>query len=501
MFYEEKLPLNKQKELEVRITDFSDGLNASKSDSVLPLKTAINTYNFKTDSGNLTTGLGLKKLATPYVVFGTTYTKQYDVPEAVSSIKNVWLYSLYRHHDQSYDPVLLIFGDNGKLYSTNFKTGTGFSEVGSMTLTGDPVGINCTIDDDDCMLFASTSSQDFLYSLEGLSNIVRYDGCPSVLSVAKYAGRLFATSTENNKKLYYSSDLDPRNWTVNDENGGVIDISDERGPLNKLIEANNYLYIIRDFGITRLSGWENRQDFVLRNLFLSTSKIYANTAVDCGDRILMLCKDGLYSFDGNDAKKLDLGFEKFLSGVDNENAIASYLDGKYYLALKLNFGDNQTIGCESGNYKNNVLIEYDLSTGKYQILRGVDVKILLNLQVNNFSRLVCCLNTQGKTNILFELTHDGKILDDSTTKFWQSPTTDLGFPEKEKILTEIFTTSKSDLQVFINTDHGEYSFNVSASIVPKKCKLNVRCRTFSITLKTMSADVDILPPTIKAIIV
>lgn len=500
MFYNENLSLNPQKNLEIKISDFSKGVNTSKSESVLPLEVATNAYNFNLNSGSLTQGLGLKQLTTPFVVFGQTYEKTYTAPQGVSNIKNLWVYNIYDYSNLNYIPTVLLFGDDQKLYLTNLQTSDGFVEIGSMQLSGQSVGTSYSINGNDCMLFAGAQTQNSIYSLVGVNTFACSTGCPSILSIAKYGGRLFATSFGSRKKLYFSDEIDPREWDVQSDDN-YVEIVDERGSLNKLIEWNNYLYIIRDFGISRISSWNSKDDFVLRNVFLSTSRIYENTVAQCGDHIVFLCKDGLYQFDGNDANKLDLGLDAFFNGVDNENAAATYLDGKYYLACKLNFDDNAQIGCESSAYKNNVLLEYDLNTKQVQILRGVDIKLLLNLRVKGFSKLVCCLNSQNQQDLILEVTHSGAVLNTATKKYWKSSKTDFGYPAQNKILKEIFVTANKTISIKITTEKGTKVVEVAPSLVPRKCKLNLKAKTFSFAFSCEEAEVEILPPMLNLTVV
>ncbi|MBQ7603070.1 MAG: hypothetical protein IJU58_02905 [Clostridia bacterium] len=501
MLYSEKTPYKNQTVLNVTLSDFSGGVNSVKSESVLPLNYAVKTYNFDTNSGALRHGLGLSALTTPYTLFGTNYTKTYAVPNAVASIKNVWHYQRYDYNGNAMQPLLVIYGDNQKFYCTNMDTPSGFSEVEEVQFSGQPVGINYRLDQKDCMIFCSTNAQDGLYTWDSINYFHNYANAPSVSSLALHAGRLFATSIGDKKKLYFSDDLDPRNWEENLQDGGYIEISDERGALNKLIEWNNYLYIIRDYGITRVSAWGEQEDFVVRNLYLSTGKIYDKSAVHCGSCIIMLCKDGIYLFDGSSMRKINTGLDKFFENVENDNSVGAFLDGKYYLACKMNFGDSTAVGCENSSYINNVLLEYDINSGQINILRGVDISLLLNVQTKTFSRMVCCLNTDGKQNVLLQVDHSGQVQGVATHKYWQSPNTDLGYPNKQKVLNEIYITSATNAQLTINTDTTTYNFSVSASNSPQKYKLNIRCKTFNIVLSSDQATADIKPPTLKTTIV
>ena len=133
-------------------------------------------------------------------------------------------------------------------------------------------------------------------------------------------------------------------------------------PLNRVVSFNDYVYVFRDFGVARVSAYGDQTNFSVSQLFISSAKIYGNSVCVCGDRIMFLSRDGIMSFDGYTTQKLNLGIESLLINVTNENCSSLYYNGKYYLALKLNFDDGEQIGCESYNegYINNAIIEVDL---------------------------------------------------------------------------------------------------------------------------------------------
>ena len=311
-----------------------------------------------------------------------------------------------------------------------------------------------------------------------------------------YAGRLFVTTGGDKSQLWFSDDLDPRNWNVNEFEGGYIELTDERGQLNKLIESNNYLYIIREYGISRMSAWGEQTDFTVRNLYLSTGKIYSNSAVLCGSNIIMLCRDGLYNFDGVEMTKICSNLDGYFDGVDNENAVGAFLDGKYYLACRLNFGD-EAIGCElNADYVNNALIEFDINNGEINIMRGVDISVMRAFQTSLFSKLVILLNT-GTTNKLYELTRDGKIVGTNTKKVWCSPFSDLGYPSNQKALKHFYINTKKDMFLTISTENKKYRFEIKGSEAITDIPLNIRCKKFSFTVETDEVQCDISNPVIQ----
>ena len=117
----------------------------------------------------------------------------------------------------------------------------------------------------------------------------------------------------------------------------------------------------------------------------------------------------------------------------NDNAIATYYNGKYYLACKLTFPDNDIVGCESGEFQNIVLIELDIRTGELNLLRGYDIINIQTLNNRIETKMIICI----KDNVvarLGELTSDGEVFGVPTYKVWRSPKTNFGEPVRYKLV-------------------------------------------------------------------
>ena len=100
-----------------------------------------------------------------------------------------------------------------------------------------------------------------------------------------------------------------------------------------------------------------------------------------------------------------------------------------------------------------------------------------------------------------QVDHSGSVLGVPTQKLWQSPTTNLGYPNNYKVLNEIYITSSADAVLKINTNNKTYNINIASSSAPKKYKLNIKCNTFSVALSSSQSKIDIKPPTLKVTIV
>jgi hypothetical protein len=128
-------------------------------------------------------------------------------------------------------------------------------------------------------------------------------------------------------------------------------------------------------------------------------------------------KDGIYSFNGVKVTKSSVDIT--LEQTDSNDACASSLGDKYYLALRIDFDDDKQILCEQGNYVNNALVAIDVIDYSYQIVRGVDIKALVPMKTDMFEKMLVVFNTEHSDTI-------GQICETSTCygeilpKFWGS---------------------------------------------------------------------------------
>jgi len=494
VFYKQKFPLNTKSNLKIQLSDFSKGINTKITQNLLPLNYAVNCYNFDFNKRSLSTGLGIKELSIPY---NETGTKSFVSSDTVHQIYKFWQYTRYDKSTDSYVPLLIMYCDDDNLYYVRLKTDqVSFNAIGA-TFFGVPNGINYRTDDGDCF-FACGEGKIVKYC--GALPAVYDENVPRITSVALHAGRLFATVDGDQNVIWFSDDLNPTNWNVSKFEGGYIELTGERGVCKKVIEANNQLYIIREYGISRISGWGLQDDFAVKNMYLTTGKLYYETARLCGQIIIMLCSDGLYYFDGGTMNKINLGIEEMFVGVDNSKACGVFLDGKYYLACKLNYPDSEQIGCESSTYSNNTLIELDINTFEINILRGADVIYMDGIKYNNYSKLGILLNCLHG-NRLYELTHSGDINGVATRKYWCSPTTDMGYPNYKKSIKYLSVNSSSNATIIFYADGKKYCFDVKGDSVPSRIPINIICSKFSVAFSCNSKECEISDPVLQVSLV
>ena len=166
------------------------------------------------------------------------------------------------------------------------------------------------------------------------------------------------------------------------------------------------------------------------------------------------------------------------------------------MATRYDFNDELSLGCENETgYINNVLFEVDIETNSVDILRGVDIKKIIALDVPYFSKVIACFNGTNKAH-LGELTHNGKIFTSSNQKFWTSFKTDLDFKGKMKRIKEIILNTEEDCEVIIESDLETKTYIFEGSEKEQRQLANVVGRNFQISFKSSSAESHISKPMI-----
>ena len=446
--------------VEFDITDFSNGIDAQTAENITDFDKAVSSYNFAYNDGVLTEGFGFEDITTPTTKdegcaeLPMRYYLDNDVETNWVKLSHFKEYSEANGARQ--DKIFLVNSQNRLFYSRLITQTPIFAEISGMTFTKTPKMANYTYNNHDCILFFNDT--DGVYSWDNVDFPIHHQNCPKFHDFCTYKERVFAVPSGERLKIRVER-INLLNWTSTQTSSTkIISFDSERGYINKLLSFNGYLFAIRDFGISRVVWYDNDASSDVKHLLSSGSRIYANTACICGNSGLVLCKDGIYEFDNVSAQKLNLRLNRLLKGVSNQNAVATFRNGVYYIACRLNFNDNNKIGCENEvGYKNNALIAYDTQTKQYSITRGVDISCLATMQYLSADKLYVCFNGQN-SNKIGQITQNGLFFGNSQTKFWCSPLTDLGFSNKIKSVREVSLLSLNDitLKVFSESESREF---------------------------------------------
>lgn len=469
MFYP-KINLKKSvKNAKINFTNFENSMDTEIDEALLPYKTAKLSYNFNVKKGKLTNGYGFKKLCLPNLDGG-----EREIIPPNSAVKKIWHYKYFDQELGKPFHELVMYCEDGSLRTCVFRANTplcGVLEEEAMS-SSVPNAINYRLNSEDYLIF--TSQTDGMWTYRQDMAMKKIEDSPYIISMCLHYERLFAVVGGERNRLAYSANLDPTDWSEDLSSGGFIEMQDERGGLSSVISYNDYVYVFRDFGVARVSAYGDQQEFSVSQLFISSVKLYGNTVTLCGNKVLLLARDGIHVFDGYSTKKLNLGIDSLFNGVENDHASGLYYNNKFYLACNLNFNDGERVGCEAfeGGYINNALLELDLTTNQLSITRGVDIASMLAIDDGSFSKVVACFNGEhaGK---LGELTTDGKVFDDVLLKKWVSPNSSMGYPGKVKHIKECLIKTKSACKIKVSTNKESKEYYVQGNDIAQRVKLNM----------------------------
>ena len=484
----------------IKLSDFEGGLNLKKDENLLPIKYAFTTYNFSHDNGALTKGLGIADFASTLYgqggvsedaevalsnigsIIGSFHAKKYDFDNSKRTDKLMFM---------SADKVLHYLPIDKEEIDPNT---SGVETIPNLIFSEKPVAINYRLNGQDCTIFSSASDPMIVWGLT--DSIIKVADAPHISSMALHYERLFATVDGEQSSIWFSDDLDPTNWSVSLTEAGFIEMLDERGALKKVISFNDYVYIFRDYGITRLSAYADQTTFSVAQLFIASGKIYPNTVVLCGDVVLFLASDGLYRFDGLNCTKIMTNIENGFIGKNNASAVAGYFENKYYLAFNFAFFDDSFENEEDAT--NNCLIEINLDTMQAIFLRGADIIDINTVLCDNFNGVVVCAKKFGETSYkLGVIDHSGKIFGSTTHKVWITPQTDLGYPQRKKCVRNFFITSKTDMNIVVkDEENNETSIFVSGSAKPSTISTRIFGTKFSFEFSCDEDECNISNPNI-----
>ncbi|HHW89404.1 MAG TPA: hypothetical protein GX745_00665 [Clostridiales bacterium] len=452
MYYPKRLATPKVKKTILRFADFLGGMRRDIDPNILPLKYAYNAYNFDISDGALKDGLGIEILDKTYL------KKQFDLVYPHGQVLRAWQYYRYDFDLQRRDDKLIIYMSDGYLYYVGlFDESVNFEKINDSYFSSPPNFLNYRLNSQDVLI--ATSPEDEMLVFDG-AEAYRVVDAPKITSMSIHYERLFATSAGESNQIWFSKELDPINWDINLESAGFIEMNDQRGALLEVMSFLDYVYVFREFGITRISAYADQAQFFVSHLFTSSGRICKNTVALCGDRVIFLTSSGLYAFDGLQTHKI---LDSLTDAIrDLESARAVFYNGKYYLACKFDFGDSQKVHCENSDFVLNAIIEYDIIKKSYAVYRGIDTADFCPLKIGSDELLTLTVRGENSQS-LSVICQGGKYYQENLKKVWQSPYTDLGLPNQKKVLKALYITSHSPCMILINADGQEFKYNIGGN--------------------------------------
>jgi hypothetical protein len=438
------------------VANFLRGMDAGHDESVLPPSVAKGIYNLDFSTGALREGYGL-----------TAY------PDILRPVASVWTFVKHDFETET-DRLFLMYADlDGQVY---YRMNGVEYVLDGVVFSSPPVGTTYRLYGEDVVLM--TGADDPMWVWDGATAAYSVPNSPRITHMTMHFERMFCTVAGEKNAVWFSDDLDPTNWDTEIDKGGFIQILDERGKLNRVLSYLNYVYILRDHGISRLTAYADQNDFSVVNLFVSSGKIYAGSAALCGDSVFFLADDGLYRFDGLSTRKV---LETVAPLVrKSPDAAGAYFDGKYYLAFNAGYSDTD-------NGQNNAVLVYDPDNGAYSVLTDVCVKRFAVLDEG----LLAVLG-DGRKGLV---ARTGSVFGIATRKSWTGGFSDLG-TEKRKTVREVYVESDGPFTLTVESERVKKVFACEPVPGITKIRVNVAGRKIAISLAADTEKVRISKPTV-----
>lgn len=477
----------------IDFASFYGGMNTTVDESILPIKYAKTSVNYIADKGTLKTGMGLKELTFPINEDDLNDTRTLRYEYAQQPLKVMHFRFFEPTIDKQLNRLLVYLDDGTMLFVPIFHHQDVYLRHPLFAFTSTPNLVNYRMNGEDIALF--TSKTDRMNVWGPTTSLYVVENSPLMSSMCLHYERVFATVDGETSALWFSDSMDPTNWNVSSEEAGYIQFHDELGKANKVISFNNYLYVFRDFGITKVTAFAEQSTFAVNNIYFSSNAIYPQTVSVCGDSVFFMTSDGLYVFDGASVKKLSLGFEGIFDGIDNSRAIADYHKNCYYLICNTNID-----GAPTKSGYNNSLIRVDVTSGEMSMLYGYDFVSLSAIRDGKLEKLIVIIRDSDDMNKILELTEDGKVLGNATKKIWQSAYTDLGYPDRKKHIRALYIQSETDCTVTLTSETSSAVVNVYGGDKPKRYPLNLSGVMVKIKIESELDSVNISHPCFEVVL-
>lgn len=293
MFFRKNLLVKRGASRRVTISNFAGGIDSVSGDDFVGTSTARLSYNVNGESGVLRENKGVRVFGLPLDGVETPVTAE------GKKIKKVWYFRRFNSEANRADDRILFLSYDNHLYGVSTSGGK-VEKITETAFCEEPKAVNYRLKGKDVMIFCSAADDMKVYDGNTLTVA---ENAPRVDCACLHYDRLFVTTLNDKNTIMFSDDLDPTGWEVGPDEAGYITMTDERGAIVGIISFLNYLYVFREYGISRLTAYGAQESFNLNHLFLTTGKIVKDTVRVCGETVIFLTEQGLFQFDGSNAKK------------------------------------------------------------------------------------------------------------------------------------------------------------------------------------------------------
>lgn len=457
------------------------GLVYSVDESILPMDHSPEAYNFTFRNGVLKCDLGIGYAKGHYRHDENVRHRFKAVPDK-QSIKDVFVY--HKKTNGEYGDLIVAQTVEGNFYYTSVFEPNDWTKIDGLITKKDVCAVNYNFNDQDILLVSGDQIGLVIFDGETVQKI---DNAPTFSSIVVHYERVFGVCNDKKNQVWFSSVLDPTDWTVSGENGGYVTFQDECGDVEEIVSFLGYLYIFREHGIFRLTAYGDQSEFSLKKVFTDIGRIYKHTIVLAGNKILFCTDEGIYTFDGYNVTKTNLEMPKIILP---QYMCGAYLLDKYYLCCKI---DNDEF--VDGVRVNNAILEYDMKEKSLSVLAPYDARRLVAMKAH-YATDVLVVSGGKYSDRLGMIVKASEIFEKTIEKFYRTAINDLG-TDKVKIVREMTVNSKGNLTVTVVYDGQERKFQFDGARATRKVFVDRCGHDIGFKISTTSSDCLVAPIVVK----
>ncbi len=417
-------------------------------------------YNCK-PSKHLNTFKGVENALFPTSLTGTENLHFDMVGSGISHLRGLAFFKQYFPQNKKTQYRLLAYADDKKAYLTQlFYPVNKFSWLYNLEFDTPPISLAYKQDDLDTIILASDDKMT-IWKTNHLPNVI--ENVPIITSMCMSNNILYCTLKDPAYKIWYTSELKAENIGIEDSRSKYISLEDELGYSRKIMTFNEEVYVFREYGISKITNYKG--EISVKQIYYSNTMILPNTIAQCGNVIIFLTANGIYTFNGVKVSKTVVDISAYTPNKDHfDYAVASSLGTNYYLALKMYF-DTEGFLCERTDYKNNAVLTINTEDFSYQIMRGVDVASFLPLKTPVVEKMLITYNGEHD-NEIGEIVDSATIHGEYVPEYWRSK--NLFSDQKTRLFTSLTICADIDADVqLIFDDEKTMSFMAYKSGVSK----------------------------------
>lgn len=490
--------------------DFMNGLSSTLSEHIVSHKGAVYLSGFKYKSGALENGIGLT-----YLDLETDEYIRKHVCDNFKLNNEITFVAYYNLRDEGEvindkKDLLYISDSANNVYVYNMYCGdfcdldTAKGQLESVGNLGSKILSACNY---------NYNGKDVLLVIGEDGKIRIFDGLTrthtEITDMQKVAGicicgeRVFLSFRNNKRRIWFSKQFDPTYWNVSLDGAGYIELSgEELGEVVGITSIGNYVYAIREYGITKIYGVGDQRDFMVTTLYRSTALIFGKTAQKVGTSLVFATDSGVFRLADDTVSLLNKDSDTFVTGGHFVYAKAMVFKNKYYLAYRrrtlglfemLEYGYYAREAILANEAYNDTLLILGLDDGEVQMLPGLDISAMSGITAAGINRSVFSLRGINRGLLLSEcadsyLVNKSKML----TKRYISGIITLGLYEK-KFLKGIKIYSESDIELIIYADAMKKSFFIKGGAY-EDIKTSIAFTEMRYEISSNAAKDYILPP-------